>query len=110
MKFPWPRKRREQQLDEELHSHLELSTRDLIDRGAPPGEAARVARQEFGNVALVQSVTRDQWSWTWLDNPSKISDSLSAPSEKIPASPPSPSSRSPSASAQTPRSSRSSTP
>jgi predicted permease len=68
MKFPWPRKRREQQLDEELHSHLELSTRDLIDRGAPPEEAARAARREFGNVALVQSVTRDPWSWTWLDN------------------------------------------
>jgi hypothetical protein len=68
MKFPWPRKRREQQLDEELHSHLELSTRDLIDRGALTEEAARAARREFGNVARVQSVTRDQWSWTWLDN------------------------------------------
>ena len=68
MKFPWPRKRREEQLDEELHSHLQLSTRDLIDRGAPPEEAAHASRREFGNVALVQGVTRDQWSWTWLDN------------------------------------------
>ena len=29
--------------------------------------AEQAARREFGNVTLVQQVTRDQWSWRWLD-------------------------------------------
>jgi len=68
MKFPWPRKPRQQQLDEELRAHLEMSTQDRIHRGATPDEANQAARREFGNLALIQTVTRDQWPWTWLDN------------------------------------------
>src|SRR6202030_1117098 len=30
-------------------------------------EAAHAARREFGNVGLLQSVTRDQWGWIWLE-------------------------------------------
>jgi predicted permease len=68
MKFPWPRKPRQQQLDEELRAHLQMSIQDRINRGASPKEATEAARREFGNVALIQTVTRDQWSWTWPDN------------------------------------------
>jgi predicted permease len=68
MKFPWHRKQRQTRLNEELRAHLEMSTQDRINRGASPDEATHAARREFGNLALIQTVTRDQWSWTWLDN------------------------------------------
>jgi putative ABC transport system permease protein len=68
MKFPWHRKQRETQLNEELRAHLEMSAQDRISRGVSPDEAAHAAHREFGNVALIQTVTRDQWWWTWLDN------------------------------------------
>jgi putative ABC transport system permease protein len=68
MKFPWRQKSRQDQLSEELRSHIEMSAQDRINRGASPKAAAEAARREFGNVALIQNVTSDQWTWTWLDN------------------------------------------
>jgi putative ABC transport system permease protein len=68
MNYPWHRKRRQQQLEQELATHLQISTQNRIDQGAAPDEASYGARREFGNVALVQNVTRDQWSWIWIDN------------------------------------------
>jgi putative ABC transport system permease protein len=68
MNFRWRRKRAQQQLEQELATHLQMSTQDRIDQGASPADAARTARREFGNLALVHAVTRDQWTWTWLDN------------------------------------------
>ncbi len=68
MKFPWRSKSRQEQLNDELLSHLEMSTQDRINRGVSTEEATQAAHREFGNVALIQNVTRDQWSSTWLDN------------------------------------------
>jgi len=48
------------ELDEELQSHLRLAIRDRVERGEDPREAERAARREFGNLALVEEVTRDQ--------------------------------------------------
>src|SRR5262249_35003071 len=45
-----------------------MAARDRIDRGECSADAASAARREFGNVALVQHVTRDQWGWTWLED------------------------------------------
>ena len=66
MRFPWRRSRQEE-LEDELHGHLEMAERALIERGAPAREAAESARREFGNVGLVQQVTRDQWGWIRLE-------------------------------------------
>jgi putative ABC transport system permease protein len=60
--------KKQQQLEEELQSHLEMSKRDRIDRGESPAQAESSARREFGNVALVEHVTRDQWGWTWAED------------------------------------------
>jgi predicted permease len=68
MKFPSRPKNRQQQLHEELHSHLQMATQDHIDRGESPAQATHSARHEFGNVALIENVTRDQWAWTWLED------------------------------------------
>ena len=56
-----------QALEQEIASHLQMSQQDRQDRGEPPEQAAQSARREFGNVALVEHVTRDQWRGRWLD-------------------------------------------
>jgi predicted permease len=65
MKFPW--RRREQQLKDELQTHLQMAASDHVDHGESPEAAAQAARREFGNVSLVLEVTRDQWRRRWLD-------------------------------------------
>jgi predicted permease len=59
--------KREKELDDELRSHLEMATRERLERGADEGEAERAARQEFGNVGLVKEVARDMRRWRWLE-------------------------------------------
>ena len=63
--FGKPDKQRE--LEEELATHLQMSQEDRQDRGESPQQAAQSARREFGNVALVEHVTRDQWRGRWFD-------------------------------------------
>ena len=67
MKWPLWRRQQDQQLDEELRSHLELATQDRIDRGESPEHAAEAARREFGNVLLVRETARDMWGWTPIE-------------------------------------------
>ncbi len=67
MKFPWQRQDRQEELEKELQSHLQMAASDGIDRGESVERAQHAARREFGNVALVQQVTRDQWGWLWLE-------------------------------------------
>jgi putative ABC transport system permease protein len=68
VRFPlWRRKQRQEQLEEEIQSHLEMDTRERIERGESRVQAESLARREFGNVALVQEVTRSQWGWMWLE-------------------------------------------
>jgi hypothetical protein len=55
-------------LEREIATHLEMSARDREGRGATPQQAAEAARREFGNVALVEHVTRDQWRGRWLED------------------------------------------
>jgi predicted permease len=59
---------KQRDLEREIQTHLELSVRDRIDRGESPDQAERSARREFGNVALVEHVTRDQWARTWIED------------------------------------------
>ncbi len=44
-----------------------MSEQDRQDRGESAQQAAESARREFGNVALVEHVTRDQWRGRRLD-------------------------------------------
>ncbi len=67
MKFPWQRDRKQQELEQELQSHLRMAASDRTDRGESAERAQQAARSEFGNVGLVQQVTRDQWGWIWLE-------------------------------------------
>jgi predicted permease len=61
------KRKREEELDEELRSHLKMAAQAHVERGEASEEAERTARREFGNVGLVQEVTRDAWGWGSLD-------------------------------------------
>src|SRR3984893_17174956 len=67
MRLPLWRGKNQEELEQEIKSHLEMARCDHLDRGAPPDEAARAARREFGNVALIQHVTRDKWGSNWVE-------------------------------------------
>jgi ABC-type antimicrobial peptide transport system permease subunit len=60
------RQKREQELDEEITSHLRMAECERIDRGETPDEAHYAARREMGNVSLIKEVTRGMWGKNWL--------------------------------------------
>jgi predicted permease len=54
-------------LDAEIQSHLAMAAADKRASGVDEETAARLARREFGNVALVKDVTRELHGWVWLE-------------------------------------------
>ena len=68
MRFLFWRKRRQEELSEEIQSHLEMAARERMERGEHADEAKAAAHREFGNAAMVREVTHDQWGWTWLED------------------------------------------
>jgi len=65
--WPFRRPGRSALLAEELRSHLEMDEADRVARGETPRQAATNARRDFGNVGLVQELTRDMWAAIWID-------------------------------------------
>ncbi len=59
-------------LDQEVHSHLELLIDENIRAGMPPEEAQRAARIELGGIEQVKEQVREQRIGNWLH--SVISD------------------------------------
>lgn len=68
MRFPWSRFWKDEELKREIQSHLEMATRDRLDRGEGTDKATHSAHREFGNVDLVREATRRQWGGRWLEN------------------------------------------
>ena len=60
-------RRRDEDLNTEIESHLQMAVRDHLERGEAPVEAAHAAHREFGSVALVKELTREMWGWTALE-------------------------------------------
>ncbi len=67
MIWPWSRRRREAELDEEIAGHLAMAARDHEARGEAPDGARYTARRELGNATLVKEITRQSWGGAWLD-------------------------------------------
>ena len=65
MSFFWRRK--QQELNDEIESHLCVSAQDRVARGEDPTRAAQSARRELGNATLIRETIRDQWGWRWLE-------------------------------------------
>jgi predicted permease len=59
--------RRKRELQEEIDAHLQMAIADRVARGETAETARQAAAREFGNIPLVQDVTRDMWSQAWLE-------------------------------------------
>jgi putative ABC transport system permease protein len=60
-------RRREEDLEEEIRSHLQMAMHDRLERGESAEQASEAAGREFGSVSMIKEVTREMWSWRWLD-------------------------------------------
>jgi predicted permease len=61
------RKRMLEDLDQDICDHIEIETRDNVERGMSPEEARFAALRKFGNVTRVKEETREVWSFVWLE-------------------------------------------
>ena len=68
-KFTWwaNRRRREDELREELEFHLANEADERQSDGLTEHEARWAARRDLGNVTLVREETRSLWSWILLE-------------------------------------------
>ncbi len=62
------RKKREQDLERELRSDLELEAIEQEENGVPPEEARYAAQRAFGNTNLVKEEVRDTWGGRWFED------------------------------------------
>ena len=58
----------EADLDQEVHSHLEMLTEENIRAGMSPKEAQRAARIELGGIEQVKEQVRDERLSNWLQS------------------------------------------
>lgn len=66
MNFQWlGRKKRAEELNEELESHVMMAAEELVARGESKTAAAEAARRELGNFSLLREVTQDAWGGRW---------------------------------------------
>ncbi len=59
----WQLKKRDAELERELHSDLELEEQEQRESGLSPEDARYAARRAFGNTALIREQTREAWGW-----------------------------------------------
>jgi len=62
------RRRSQRDFDDELRSHLELETDQLIAQGMNPHDALLAARKRFGNVGKAQEQYHDAGPFAWLEH------------------------------------------
>jgi putative ABC transport system permease protein len=61
------RRRMLRDLEQDIREHIEIETRDNIERGMRPDEARYAALRKFGNTVHAQEEVREIWGWTWLE-------------------------------------------
>jgi predicted permease len=62
------RRRRYEDISVSIQEHIQQRADELMDEGMPREEAGRKARREFGNVAVVQERSREEWQWRALES------------------------------------------
>jgi predicted permease len=58
---------RKSDLEAELRAHLEMAIADRVASGESATEAKAATQLEFGNLPLIEDVTRQTWGWLWLE-------------------------------------------
>jgi putative ABC transport system permease protein len=61
-------RKNDDQLRDEIQSHLDMATADRIARGQDPRDAAAAARRELGNLSQIQEADRDVRGGRWLEH------------------------------------------
>jgi len=61
------KRRRDDDLTDEIEAHLDLLTQENLRRGMLPDDARAAARREFGGVEQIKETYRDQRGWPSLD-------------------------------------------
>jgi predicted permease len=59
----WQLKKRDEDLERELRSDLELEEEEQRESGLSPEEARYATRRAFGNAALIKEQTHEAWGW-----------------------------------------------
>jgi predicted permease len=62
------RRRKDDELREELQFHLEMEADERRASGSPDDRATAAARRDLGNVTLLQEDTRRLWTWTAVES------------------------------------------
>jgi len=62
------RTRRYSDIDISIEEHVQERADELESEGMPRKQAEQSARREFGNVALLQQRSREQWQWPALES------------------------------------------
>jgi predicted permease len=62
------RRRRYHELSQSIREHLDETIEELMDNGISREEAARSARRQFGNVALLEERGREVWQWPAMES------------------------------------------
>jgi predicted permease len=57
------RRRRDDELDEEIRAHFRMAIEERVAGGENPRQAEQNARREFGNELMVRETTRAMWGW-----------------------------------------------
>ena len=61
-------RRRYEDLSASIQEHIEERTEELMADGMLRKEAEQTARREFGNVALIEQRSREEWQWPALES------------------------------------------
>jgi predicted permease len=64
----WQIKKRDEDLERELRSDLELEEEEQREGGISEEEATHAALRAFGNPTLIREQTLAVWSWNWLES------------------------------------------
>jgi predicted permease len=59
--------RREEDLNDEIRSHIRMAIQDRVEAGQDPQRARAEVLREFGGVVRHMEDTRDVWGWRWAE-------------------------------------------
>ncbi|MGA8596663.1 MAG: ABC transporter permease [Bryobacteraceae bacterium] len=67
--FGWLKRKssREREIEDELDYHLAMVARERMEDGDNRSDAAFSARRKLGNKTLITEITREMWTWGWLE-------------------------------------------
>src|SRR6266481_5444339 len=61
------KRRKDQELDDEIETHLQMHTEDNLRLGMTPEEARRQAMMKLGGIEATKEACRDQHTLPWLE-------------------------------------------